>query len=201
METYDALARLQVSDSRLRIHAVSTATDVNMAEVRTLTNYLYDRCPRMDHHNVPIIRGDRKNLALRGPGVEEYQALFEHVRRLWAPREEGRYGAVVEPLLQWAKVETLRQGRQVVPCKAGRIAGVVYANGDVSVCEIHKPIGNLRQKSFPEIWRSEEARALRASIARKECFCTTEAFLWPSIVYQPLPLLNVAFNARVWRRP
>jgi MoaA/NifB/PqqE/SkfB family radical SAM enzyme len=155
----------------------------------------------MDHHNLAIIRGDRKNKTLRGPGLKQYEDLYEYIRRLWAPREEGRYGSVVEPMLQWAKVETVKQERQVIPCKAGRISGVVYANGDVGVCEIHKPIGNLRQKSFPEIWHSREARDLRAAIARKECYCTTEVFLWSSIVYQPLPLIEATFRGRVWSRP
>ena len=74
METYDALVELQAADERLRIHAISTATDVNVDEIRRLTTYLYDRCPRMDHHNLAIIRGDRKNAALRTPDLDEYEA-------------------------------------------------------------------------------------------------------------------------------
>jgi MoaA/NifB/PqqE/SkfB family radical SAM enzyme len=201
METYDALVALQATDARLRIHSISTATDVNMEEIKKLTTYLYERCPKMDHHNLAIIRGDRKNATLRGPSLKQYEDLYEYIRRLWAPREEGRYGSLVEPMLQWAKVETVKQERQVVPCKAGRISGVVYANGDVGVCEIHKPIGNLRQKSFTEIWHSPEARALRESIARKECYCTTEVFMWSSIVYQPLPLMQATVKGKVWSRP
>jgi len=201
METYDALVKLQEEDPRLRIHSISTATDVNMDEIRRLTTYLYQRCPKMDHHNLAIIRGDRKNPTLRGPSLKNYEDLYEYIRRLWAPREQGRMGSAVEPMLQWAKVETVKQERQVVPCKAGRISGVVYANGDVGVCEIHKPIGNLRQKSFPEIWHSDEARKLRESIARKECYCTTEVFMWSSIVYQPLPLVEATIKGKVWRKP
>lgn len=201
METYDALAELQKTDPRLRIHSISTATDVNMEEIRKLTTYLYERCPAMDHHNLAIIRGDRKNPTLKGPSLQQYEELYEYIRRLWAPREEQRYGSIVEPMLQWAKVESIRQERQVVPCKAGRISGVVYANGDVSVCEIHKPIGNLRQKTFPEIWHSEEARRLRASIARKECWCTTEVFMWSSIAYQPPHLARALVAGKVWRKP
>ena len=49
METYDALAELQEKDPRLRIHSISTATDVNMEEIPRLTRFLYDRCPKMDH--------------------------------------------------------------------------------------------------------------------------------------------------------
>lgn len=200
METYEALVEIQKRDPRLRIHSISTATNVNMAEIRKLTTYLYERCPNMDHHNLAIIRGDRKNPDLAAPLLKEYAELYAYIRRLWAPREENRYGAIVEPMLQWAKVETLKQKRQVVPCLAGRQTVVVYANGDVSLCEIHKPIGNLRQKSFQEIWQSEEAQKLRKSIACKECYCTTEVFLWPSIVFQPASLAKAMMGAKVWEK-
>jgi len=201
MQSYDALVRLQERDPRLRLHAISTATNVNLDEIRRLTTYLYERCPRMDHHNLAVIRGDRKNPALACPDPRQYQELYDYIQRLWLPRETGRYGAIVEPMLQWAKLRTLAEGRQVIPCSAGRLSAVVYANGDVSVCELHQPLGNLRERSFPEIWSSPEARQLRKSIARKECHCTTEVFLWPSIVYRPLRLARALFGARVWRRP
>jgi MoaA/NifB/PqqE/SkfB family radical SAM enzyme len=201
MQTYDALAELQACDPRLRIHAISTATGVNMDEIRRLTTYLFDRCPKMDHHNLAIIRGDRKNPSLQGPSLHEYQQLYAYIRALWAPREHGRYGAMVEPMLQWAKVQTAAKRTQVIPCRAGVLSAVVYSNGDVSVCELHKPLGNLRQQSFWEIWNSQEARRLRHSIARKDCYCTTEVFLWPSIVYQPRRLAQTMLGAKVWQRP
>jgi len=200
METYDALTELQKKDPRLRIHAISTATDVNMSEIRRLTTYLFERCPAMDHHNLALIRGDRKNAALQGPLMEEYGQLYDYVRRLWQPRETTRYGSIVEPMLQWAKMETVARNTQVVPCRAGALSAVVYANGDVGVCEMHTPLGNLRQKSFPEIWTSPEAERLRESIARRECHCTTEVFLWSSIVYQPFSLARAMAGARVWQK-
>ncbi len=199
METYDALADLQRRDPRLRIHAISTATNVNVQEIRTLTEYLYERCPQMDHHNLALIRGDRKNPALLLPDMREYGALYEHMRRVWQPREEGRYGSVVDPMLQWAKLQTVEQGKQVIPCRAGILSAVVAANGDVSVCELHEPLGNLRKQTFWEIWDSPAATKLRQSIAAKECHCTTEVFLWPSIVFQPLPLAQSLLKARVWK--
>jgi AdoMet-dependent heme synthase len=199
MQTYDALVALQERDPRLRIHAISTATDVNLDEIRRLTTYLLERCPRMDHHNLALIRGDRKNPSLQGPRLDQYLELYRYVSRLWASRERGRYGAVVEPMLQWAKVRTATVRTQVVPCRAGVLSAVVYSNGDVSVCETHPPLGNLRARSFWEIWTSDEARRLRESIARKECYCTNEVFLWPSIVYQPGRLAQAMLGARTWR--
>jgi MoaA/NifB/PqqE/SkfB family radical SAM enzyme len=199
MATYDALAQLQDTDQRLRIHAISTATDVNMDEIRRLTSYLFERCPRMDHHNLALIRGDRKNPTLQGPSLAEYQRLYEYVRGLWSTRENGRYGAIVEPMLQWAKGRTAARREQVVPCRAGVLNAVVYSNGDVSVCETHPPLGNLREKTFWEIWRSPEAQALRKSIAARECYCTNEVFLWPSITYQPVELVRAMVGAKVWQ--
>ena len=200
MATYDALVDLQRKDPRLRIHSISTATDVNVDEIFQLTTYLYDRCPAMDHHNLAIIRGDRKNPALKTPDLSRYRELYDYIRRLWAPREKGRYGGIVEPMLQWAKLETLERQTQVAPCRAGVLTAVVSANGDVSVCEMHEPLGNLRQQPFWDIWRSDRANALRASIGRKECHCTTEVFLWPSIVYQPTHMLHAMAGAHVWKR-
>jgi MoaA/NifB/PqqE/SkfB family radical SAM enzyme len=201
METYDALAELQKREPRLRIHSISTATSSNMEEIRQLTAYLYERCPAMDHHNLAIIRGDRKNPALTGPKLAEYRELYRYVSALWHPREENRYGSIVEPMLQWAKTRTADEQRQVVPCRAGHLTGVVYSNGDVSVCENHAPIGNLREKPFSEIWRSEPAHALRRSIAARECWCTNEVFLWPSIVFQPTQLVRAVAGSKPWKSP
>ena len=201
LETYDRLVEMQRSDPRLRIHAISTAHHENLEEIRALTDFLYDRCPAMDHHNLGLIRGDRKDPNLLAPPIEEYRQLSDYIRARWSDRQEGRFGAIVEPMLQWAKVRTLQEEKQVIPCRAGILAGVVYANGDVSVCELHEPIGNLRQATFREIWISPEAVELRRSIANAECWCTQEVFLWPSIVFQPRSLVRSLVAGRAWRHP
>jgi MoaA/NifB/PqqE/SkfB family radical SAM enzyme len=201
IETYDKLAEYQKKEPRLRIHSISTATNQNIDQIKQLTTYLYARCPAMDHHNLAVIRGDRKDPSLLTPDLKEYQGLYDYIQRLWAPRESERYGSMVEPMLQWAKMRTLEEKRQVVPCKAGVISAVVYANGDVSVCEMHKPLGNLRDKTFREMWFSKEAEELRRQIAAKECWCTTEVFLWSSIVYQPAQLAKAMLGGKVWQSP
>lgn len=200
MKTYDALAELQKEDERLQIHSISTATEENMAEIRKLTTFLYERCPKMMHHNLAIIRGDRKNPTLEGPSLEAYKDLYQYVRRLWAPREEARYGSIVEPMLQWTKLKSAEKNNQYVPCKAGVLTAVVHANGDVGLCEQRPPIGNLRKNTFMEIWQSQVATDIRTSIRKKECYCTNEIFMWPSIVFQPPYLLRSMAGARVWEK-
>jgi AdoMet-dependent heme synthase len=201
IETYEALTELQSREPRLRIHSISTVTSENIDEIKQLTTYLYERFPAMDHHNLALIRGDRKNPSLVAPNLNAYQELVDYARRLWAPREEKRYGSLVDPMLQWAKMKTAQQQAQVVPCRAGILSGVVYANGDVSFCEQHPPLGNLRKKSFREIWFSPEAEALRTSVHNKECWCTNEVFMWPSINYQPIQLAKALIGSRPWEKP
>ena len=199
METYDMLAELQKEDARLRIYSNICATNENMNELWQLTEYLHERCPAMEHINLSIIRGDRKNPSLQGPKLEQYQNLYAHVHNVWMPREEKRYGSIMEPMLQWAKTKTAVEQRQVVPCRAGHLTGVVYANGDVSLCENHPPVGNLRKNSFLEIWRGATSNVLRESIAAKQCWCTNEVFLWPSINYQPVQLARAMMASKPWR--
>ena len=67
LETYEALAEMQVTEPRLRIHSISTVTSENLDEIKRLTTYLYERCPAMDHHNLALIRGERKNQSLVHP--------------------------------------------------------------------------------------------------------------------------------------
>ena len=98
---------------------------------------------------------------------------------------------------QFAKLETGARQEQVVPCRAGRLTGVVYANGDVSLCETHPPLGNLRQRSFRDIWFSPEAQQLRGTIARGECYCTNEIFMWPSIVFHPTSLVKAMIRSHL----
>ena len=196
METYEMLARLQKEDPRLRIHSNTVAMSENMDEIWQLTEYLHENCQMMEHHNLAIIRGDRKNPSLQGPQLQKYKDLYRHVAEVWADRERSRFGATVEPLLQWAKVKTIESESQYIPCKAGILTGVVYANGDISVCEQHFPLGNLRKNSFFEIWDSEDAQKLRAQIKAKACYCTNEVFLWSSIVFQPVQLTRAIVGTK-----
>ena len=204
METYEALAELQEREPRLRIHSISTVTADNVEEIRRLTTYLFERCAQMEHHNLALIRGDRKNPSLEGPALQAFRELDRYAKRLWAQREQGRVGAVVDPMLTWAKVRTAAERRQVVPCKAGILSGVVYSNGDVGLCETtasHPPVGNLRQNTFREIWSSEAAQKQRRAIREKQCYCTNEMFLWPSVTFQPGQLARAMVSARVWEKP
>jgi MoaA/NifB/PqqE/SkfB family radical SAM enzyme len=190
LETYDMLAGLQQNHPQLQIHSITTATAENIGQIVPLSRFLHERCPGMNRHNIALLRGERKRATLLAPSICEYQDVTREVGRIWAGRKDRSAARVVDPMLHWAKAETSRRGGQVVPCRAGILTGVVYANGDVSLCEQHTPLGNLRSNTFLEIWHSPQAVQLRRRIADKECSCTNEIFLWSSLAFQPVPLMR-----------
>ena len=199
METHDALAKLQRVDPRLRIHAITTVTSDNLPDVIPLTEYLHRRCEAMEHHNLAIIRGDRLNPSLTGPDRTAYDVAWRKLRAVWSDRESGRFGGIVDPMLHHAKLKTLEARAQVVPCTAGRMTGVVHANGDIGLCETLPTVGNIRKDGgFRNVWFGEAAEAQRASIARKECWCTNEVFLWPSFTFSPKHLASTFIGSRAW---
>ena len=200
MESYKMLEALQKKDERLRIHSISTVTSENADEIRELTNFLYQQCPSMDHHNIAMVRGEKRNQTLQAPQLEVYCDLWKEVDILWKDREKGRFGSIVEPMLQWAKRKITTQRQQVIPCLAGILSAVVYANGDISFCEFRNPLGNLRKKGFFEIWHSPEAEQVRRDIKKKSCYCTNEVFLWPSIVFQPFQLMRAMIGSNIWKK-
>jgi len=83
---------------------------------------------------------------------------------------------------------------------AGKLSAVVYANGDVSVCECLPPLGNLRDKKFSDLWRSADAQKVRQNIRNKKCYCTNEIFMWPSITFQPYQLFRALAGITMWKR-
>ena len=60
----------------------------------------------------------------------------------------------------------------------------------------------MREKSVPRDLELARRRAsCRGAIACKDCYCTNEVFLWPSIAFQPAPLAKAFIGARAWHYP
>ena len=107
-----------------------------MAEIKRPTTFLFDRCPQMDHHNSGLLRGDPKNHSLSGPALGESWELYEYIQSLWATREDGRYGSIVEPMLQYAKTKSIEKQTQVGASTAAPASCVARTNAPVRVSHL-----------------------------------------------------------------
>jgi len=204
IQTYYGLAAIARRDPRLRLRVVSTATRDNLDDLERLSHYLYERCPQLERHSVNILQGERRRGNLRAPELGRFLALTQRIQSLWADRTRASQKRVTEPVLSWAKAQGLSTREQVVPCKAGVLSAVVYANGDVAVCETdsaHPRLGNLRENSFRELWSSPQAQKARTMIRTKQCACVNERCLVPSLMYQPTEVARAVLKHSVREQP
>ena len=119
--------------------------------------------------------------------LDALKKLFDKIKKInnsskysfWSERQQKK----IE--LSLNMMETRK--RQIV-CYAGKIDGVLYSNGDIALCELIQPLGNIKNYnySFVDLWNSDDAEKHRQKI--KNCFCihgcnlTTSLMLNPKIV-------------------
>lgn len=165
----------------------STINDRNFRELPKLAEFLRNEfqvdltfsilcgTPRDKSLKVPtrIELEETLNNLLDVPGV----SLFERMRN---------------KVYQDVMVRANFENKQPVPCRAGTLAGLVYANGEVHACQFLPSMGNVREKTFKEIWNSPEAKAQAQSIKRGDCSCNSVCNLGVSIMsYWKFPFLMV----------
>jgi MoaA/NifB/PqqE/SkfB family radical SAM enzyme len=70
-----------------------------------------------------------------------------------------------------------------MPCTAGQTSIVIDYNADVRVCELRKPIGNLRKydMDFQKFWSSSERKKEVQKVGFDKCFCTHICFVYDSM--------------------
>jgi hypothetical protein len=76
---------------------------------------------------------------------------------------------------------------------------VIDYNADVRVCELRKPIGNLRKcgMDFGKFWESIERKTEVNQVKFDQCFCTHICFMYDSmrhskkVMLWELPILSV----------
>jgi len=87
-------------------------------------------------------------------------------------------------------VNMITTGQRQVPCYNGRVEAVIYPTGDFAMCELTKPIGNLRDYDLDiaKTWHSEAANQIRGPISK--CYCIHGCSLVTSLGLQPDLLLK-----------
>ena len=125
------------------------------------------------------------------PEPEQTEAAFDLIQKSSRLGKDTLVGKRQLLLLSYAKQVLLKQ-EKVVECLAGKIDGVVYSNGDVSMCEMTKPFTNLREwdMDFYKMWNSADADSRRSQINR--CYCTHPCNLSTSMSYDVESLVKLS---------
>jgi MoaA/NifB/PqqE/SkfB family radical SAM enzyme len=162
---------------------------------------------KVDAVNIGLVRGVTKEIKAKKIDLNKY---VEANRYLVRKNRRNYFSPLITGLTRFKEIEQIdhivrvAQGRPSAHyrCLAGRVFNVITETGDVFPCEmLDRKIGNLRDVNmdFMQLWRSKTAREITAYIDKRECLCTYECAIGPSIAssYSTVwSAVNFIFNNR-----
>ena len=201
LETAAAIKPFRRLHPNLIVHTLTTVMQDNQADILRIHEELKRRFgPDSTSYN--YCRGNPLDPAQTAVDPAIYRRLADRVqldRQRGKMRRSG-FGALNHSLDEQvrASVErTVLEQKAQFSCVSGRLACVIYSNGDVTECETKdSPLGNLRDAGydFPSLWFSEQAREV-ASEAANGCYCTHECGHYASTIYSAKLLGRVVTRA------
>jgi MoaA/NifB/PqqE/SkfB family radical SAM enzyme len=175
----------------------------NLEEVRELIRYVRSRGDGfIDAHYFEIVRGLPLDPSVKLVDPDKLANLYErdilpYQRELFRIRETTRHGPLQGRILSAIGAAQLTYEYRLqyrnftagrawpMQCRAGKSIVVVDSNGDLSFCELRKPIASLRKEKY-DITRIVASRAgcdELAAIEKDRCFCTHNCFVTESMYY------------------
>ncbi len=138
------------------------------------------------------------------PPGEDYARIMETFklavrRRMKGMRPLSRITTAMRLVYYDIVTEYLRTGKQVIPCYAALLNVHINSDGGIWPCAILAYRGQMGSvgdnADFHDIWTSDDAARIRASIRRKECGCPLANQAYSNILLHPKSLLRVIWIA------
>ena len=196
LATMTGLEELRQKWPNLTLYVNSVITQENRGEIVELGRYFLEKRD-LDGHYFQIIRGDPKDRTLQGIDPAELKQIYQETLPL-------NIQYVSKPAPNKTRLEQVKKAfwtagymfsydtqfrnyahgaKWKMPCTAGQTSIVIDYNADVRVCELRKPIGNLRKHGmdFRKFWDSEERTKEVQQVKFDQCFCTHICFMYDSM--------------------
>jgi MoaA/NifB/PqqE/SkfB family radical SAM enzyme len=196
LETTTQLEKIRTASPNLTLYVNTVITQENKNEVTKLGEYFKKNCD-LDGHYFQIIRGDPKDPSLQAVSTKELKQIYQAALPL-------NFHYTSKPARKRSRLDGLRNAfwkagyvfcydtqfsnyaygaKWKMPCTAGQTSIVIDYNADIRVCELRKPIGNLRQydMDFNRFWTSFERKREVDQVKLGKCFCTHICFMYDSM--------------------
>lgn len=197
MRTLKALSLLSSQDERFSVAASMTIQQKNSDEAEELatelqrlgvsTKFALVRGKNSGTYGLPAKASSEIDPKETDAVVHDLSALDQLFKRLHEQnnRSINKFWSLRQQEKIRLSLAMMREKKRQLPCYAGRVDGVLYANGDVALCELTKPVGNIRQHGgdFQAVWNSPEADRMRTMI--RNCFCIHGCNLTTSMMFDP----------------
>jgi MoaA/NifB/PqqE/SkfB family radical SAM enzyme len=203
LQTSEAVQPFRKRFSNLLVHTLTTVMKENQDEILEIYEELKERF-QPDGLSFNYCRGNPLDPSQTQIVQARYEQLIQRMRQDFLDgklqlRRSG-FAAANHLLDQQVRVSverTVSEQRPQFSCVAGRLAGVIYSNGDVVECEIkNSKLGNLRdvEYDFSKVWFGDKARRI-AHEAAHGCYCTHECGHYASTIYSIPKVIQIAGQA------
>lgn len=192
VKLYRQLQPLEENFPNLRVQFNATVSNQNYKDLFSLIDQFEKLFPGARNTDLvfSFLRGNPPNKNYFLPSVEELKKLYAY-REKRISNKSSLWERLVDEITFEFRLKTLEEQKQLIPCEAGNLIGVILDDGKVALCEMLPPLGNLRKMSFSKIWNSVKARKARQKIKKGECFCYHECFLPPSLLAHPFSIFKL----------
>jgi MoaA/NifB/PqqE/SkfB family radical SAM enzyme len=184
--TYARLIPLRDRFDNLTVNVHTCLCTYNADDLDIIFESVKRDFPEISFHSFEMLRGDQPDKNIQAIATQRYRELLPKLEAYWRSyRHYDSFLKFVKIYSRRMELAVLEQQTQVQPCYAGLVSGVLDARGEVRMCELREPVGNVKDTGydFGTLWFSEAADRQRASIKAKECHCTHSCFMSSSLVF------------------
>ena len=203
VQTVKLLKKLENAIPNFKVSVQTVISNLNIESLKSLSYFV---SKELDvHHGFQIIRESKKGvfgldkniINTFGPPDKDYQMppieKLKYVNTIINEyeKESDQLLNRIQELKREYTLDILTGKKAVMHCLAGKIDGILYPNGDVALCEVVIPFGNLRDYDldFNKLWNSVEANKMRKKI--KFCYCIHPCNLLSSMRFDYNSLLRI----------
>lgn len=212
IKSLNAANKLKSKYSNLNIYINTTITSKNITNIKKLIAFVNSKKQNfIDGHYFEIIRGSPRFLKMKTLNKENLRKLYDNLilpyqEKLWRQRRGNKFLNIL--LANFAKTNNcyiyktqynnfINGKAWSMPCLAGQSSIVINHRGDLQLCELRRPIVNLRNENYNaiEVLNGKKGKKELKTIKKDKCFCTHVCFITgsmyysPKVVFKEIPLL------------
>ena len=180
IKTVNKLKKLKMNGN-FNVSISTTISKKNIAEIPALMDFVQKELK--EFHGLQIMRNSKLH-SFNVPkeilsdfdsqekilGLKEIKAILEKINEKKTNKNDPLLDRITEIFNEYM-IEILEKKKPLLKCRAGKIDGVVYSNGNVAMCEFTKSFAQLKDYNydFYKLWNSNKAKRMREKISC--CFC------------------------------
>ncbi len=210
IETLKELEKMKAEMENVEIVINTTLSNFNYKEIDDILEFF--KKFNIAYHNLELLRGSPKEKNFNLPPLKEIKKIHLKAIKLRnfyinKNNRDSGIGRLMERIAVLGVVkytqflkEGVLSGRDFpFTCSAGKNIFVLEPHGEVRICELLSPVGNIRDYDYDieKVLKNEKAKEIFKTV--KKCKCTHVCFMNMSIANDRKSLIKIPYCFLKWK--